>query len=190
LSACALFRTRSRNPAITDENRQIGGTPPAVARDGKLLGVIISRTSQGGIRGVFPLRRSCVRILPVHLSFVVYSPYPSSSAISSPHFDSPSHSCGRSLAAEAGRHTSRAGDPEEKLQLIPNEQPKEDLVGDVRRRHQRRAGARSQRRRPLNYQERNRRREQATWLTSISVQPDTLIEVVSIGTGPLMTRAR
>ena len=100
-----------------------GGTPLAVAKDGRLLGVIhLKDIVKGGIRERFAeLRRMGIRTV------MITGDNPLTAA---------------AIAAEAGVDDFLAqATPEDKLQLIREEQAQGQARGDVRRRHQRRAGA-------------------------------------------------
>ena len=96
--------------AIADEIAKAGGTPLAVARDGKLLGVIhLKDIVKGGIRERFAeLRRMGIRTV------MITGDNPMTAA---------------AIAAEAGVDDFLAqATPEDKLQLIRDEQAKGKLV--------------------------------------------------------------
>ena len=101
---------RARSRAIADDIAKSGGTPLAVARDGKLLGVIhLKDIVKGGIRERFAeLRRMGIRTI------MITGDNPTTAA---------------AIAAEAGVDDFLAqATPEDKLQLIRDEQAKGKLV--------------------------------------------------------------
>lgn len=110
--------------AIAEDIAKAGGTPLAVVRDGKLLGVVqLKDIVKGGIRERFAeLRRMGIRTV------MITGDNPMTAA---------------AIAAEAGVDDFLAqATPENKLELIREEQAKGKLAcRHVRRRHQRRAGA-------------------------------------------------
>src|SRR6185312_6583974 len=96
--------------AIAEDIAKVGGTPLAVARDGRLLGVIyLKDIVKGGIRERFAeLRRMGIRTV------MITGDNPMTAA---------------AIAAEAGVDDFLAqATPENKLQLIRNEQAKGKLV--------------------------------------------------------------
>ena len=112
------LRTEREIQAISDEIAKAGGTPLAVAKDGRLLGVVqLKDIVKGGIRERFAeLRRMGIRTV------MITGDNPLTAA---------------AIAAEAGVDDFLAqATPEDKLTLIRDEQAKGKLVGDVRRRHQ------------------------------------------------------
>ena len=109
--------------AIADAIAKSGGTPLAVAKDNRLLGVIqLKDIVKGGIRERFAeLRRMGIRTV------MITGDNPMTAA---------------AIAAEAGVDDFLAqATPEDKLRLIRDEQSKGQARRHVRRRHQRRAGA-------------------------------------------------
>ncbi len=109
--------------AISDEIAKSGGTPLAVAKDGRLLGVIhLKDIVKGGIRERFAeLRRMGIRTV------MITGDNPMTAA---------------AIAAEAGVDDFLAqATPEDKLQADSRRAGQGQAGGDVRRRHQRRAGA-------------------------------------------------
>ena len=115
--------------ALADEIAKSGGTPLAVARDGKLLGVIhLKDIVKGGIRERFAeLRRMGIRTI------MITGDNPTTAA---------------AIAAEAGVDDFLAqATPEDKLSLIRDRAGQGQAGGHVRRRHQRRPRARPGRRR-------------------------------------------
>ena len=109
--------------ALAEEIAKAGGTPLAVAKDGRLLGVIyLKDIVKGGIRERFnELRRMGIRTV------MITGDNPLTAA---------------AIAAEAGVDDFLAqATPEAKLQADPRRAGAGQAGGDVRRRHQRRAGA-------------------------------------------------
>ena len=115
--------------ALADEIAKSGGTPLAVARDGKLLGVIhLKDIVKGGIRERFAeLRRMGIRTI------MITGDNPTTAA---------------AIAAESGVDDFLAqATPEDKLNAHPRRAGQGQAGGHVRRRHQRRPRARPGRRR-------------------------------------------
>ena len=114
---------------IAERIARAGGTPLAVARDGKLLGVVhLKDIVKGGIRERFgELRRMGIRTV------MITGDNPLTAA---------------AIAAEAGVDDFLAeATPEAKLRLIRDEQAARQARRHVRRRHQRRSGPRPGQRR-------------------------------------------
>ena len=112
---------RDEIQAIAEAIAKAGGTPLAVARDGRLLGVIyLKDIVKGGIRERFAeLRRMGIRTV------MITGDNPMTAA---------------AIAAEAGVDDFLAeATPEDKLALIREEQAQGQARRHVRRRHQRRA---------------------------------------------------
>ena len=131
-----------------------GGTPLAVAEDGRLLGVIhLKDIVKGGIRERFAeLRRMGIRTV------MITGDNPLTAA---------------AIAAEAGVDDFLAqATPEDKLELIRERAGRGQAGRDVRRRHQRRAGAGPGRcRRGHEHRHAWRRARPATWSTSTAIRP-------------------
>jgi len=104
------FRGGSRDPVDADEIAKAGGTPLAVAKDGRLLGIVhLKDIVKGGIRERFAeLRRMGIRTV------MITGDNPMTAA---------------AIAAEAGVDDFLAqATPEDKLKLIRDEQAKGKLV--------------------------------------------------------------
>jgi soluble P-type ATPase len=110
LAPAALTEAAREVRSTADEIAKSGGTPLAVARDGKLLGVVhLKDVIKGGIRERFAeLRRMGIRTI------MITGDNPTTAA---------------AIAAEAGVHDFLAqATPEDKLKLIRDEQAKGKLV--------------------------------------------------------------
>ncbi len=145
-----------------------GGTPLAVAKDGKLLGVIhLKDIVKGGIRERFAaLRKMGIRTV------MITGDNPLTAA---------------AIAAESGVDDFLAqAKPEDKLKLIRDEQALASCR-DVRRRHQRRPRARPGRRRRGD-EHRTMAAREAGNMVDLDSDPTKLIEIVEIGKQLLITR--
>ena len=155
--------------AISDEIAKSGGTPLAVARDGKLLGVIhLKDIVKGGIRERFAeLRRMGIRTV------MITGDNPMTAA---------------AIAAEAGVDDFLAqATPEDKLQLIRNEQARGKLVamcGDGTND----APALAQADVGVAMNTGTQAAREAGNMVDLDSNPTKLIEVVEIGKQLLMTR--
>ncbi|MGM4920841.1 potassium-transporting ATPase subunit KdpB [Tardiphaga sp. 813_E8_N1_3] len=155
--------------AISDEIAKAGGTPLAVARDGKLLGVIhLKDIVKGGIRERFAeLRRMGIRTI------MITGDNPMTAA---------------AIAAEAGVDDFLAqATPEDKLQLIRDEQAKGKLVamcGDGTND----APALAQADVGVAMNTGTQAAREAGNMVDLDSNPTKLIEVVEIGKQLLMTR--
>lgn len=155
--------------AIADEIAKGGGTPLAVARDGKLLGVIhLKDIVKGGIRERFAeLRRMGIRTI------MITGDNPMTAA---------------AIAAEAGVDDFLAqATPEDKLQLIRDEQAKGKLVamcGDGTND----APALAQADVGVAMNTGTQAAREAGNMVDLDSNPTKLIEVVEIGKQLLMTR--
>jgi K+-transporting ATPase ATPase B chain len=155
--------------AISDEIAKSGGTPLAVARDGKLLGVIhLKDIVKGGIRERFAeLRRMGIRTV------MITGDNPMTAA---------------AIAAEAGVDDFLAqATPEDKLQLIRDEQAKGKLVamcGDGTND----APALAQADVGVAMNTGTQAAREAGNMVDLDSNPTKLIEVVEIGKQLLMTR--
>ncbi|HKU07240.1 MAG TPA: potassium-transporting ATPase subunit KdpB [Bradyrhizobium sp.] len=155
--------------AISDEIAKAGGTPLAVARDGKLLGVIqLKDIVKGGIRERFAeLRRMGIRTI------MITGDNPMTAA---------------AIAAEAGVDDFLAqATPEDKLKLIRNEQVKGKLVamcGDGTND----APALAQADVGVAMNTGTQAAREAGNMVDLDSNPTKLIEVVEIGKQLLMTR--
>ncbi|WP_441228313.1 potassium-transporting ATPase subunit KdpB [Tardiphaga sp. 20_F10_N6_6] len=155
--------------AISDEIAKGGGTPLAVARDGKLLGVIhLKDIVKGGIRERFAeLRRMGIRTI------MITGDNPMTAA---------------AIAAEAGVDDFLAqATPEDKLQLIRDEQAKGKLVamcGDGTND----APALAQADVGVAMNTGTQAAREAGNMVDLDSNPTKLIEVVEIGKQLLMTR--
>ena len=155
--------------AIADEISKAGGTPLAVARDGKLLGVIhLKDIVKGGIRERFAeLRRMGIRTV------MITGDNPMTAA---------------AIAAEAGVDDFLAqATPEDKLQLIRDEQAKGKLVamcGDGTND----APALAQADVGVAMNTGTQAAREAGNMVDLDSNPTKLIEVVEIGKQLLMTR--
>jgi K+-transporting ATPase ATPase B chain len=155
--------------AISDEIAKSGGTPLAVARDGKLLGVIhLKDIVKGGIRERFAeLRRMGIRTI------MITGDNPMTAA---------------AIAAEAGVDDFLAqATPEDKLQLIRDEQAKGKLVamcGDGTND----APALAQADVGVAMNTGTQAAREAGNMVDLDSNPTKLIEVVEIGKQLLMTR--
>jgi K+-transporting ATPase ATPase B chain len=166
----ALYSDTAREiQAISDEIAKSGGTPLAVARDGKLLGVIhLKDIVKGGIRERFAeLRRMGIRTV------MITGDNPMTAA---------------AIAAEAGVDDFLAqATPEDKLQLIRNEQAKGKLVamcGDGTND----APALAQADVGVAMNTGTQAAREAGNMVDLDSNPTKLIEVVEIGKQLLMTR--
>jgi K+-transporting ATPase ATPase B chain len=166
----ALYSETSREiQAISDEIAKSGGTPLAVARDGKLLGVIhLKDIVKGGIRERFAeLRRMGIRTV------MITGDNPMTAA---------------AIAAEAGVDDFLAqATPEDKLQLIRDEQAKGKLVamcGDGTND----APALAQADVGVAMNTGTQAAREAGNMVDLDSNPTKLIEVVEIGKQLLMTR--
>ena len=139
---------------MADEIAKSGGTPLAVARDGKLLGVIhLKDIVKGGIRERFAeLRRMGIRTI------MITGDNPTTAA---------------AIAAEAGVDDFLAqATPEDKLQADPRRAGQGQAGRHVRRRHQRRPRARpGRRRRRHEHRHAWPRARPATWSISTPTRP-------------------
>jgi potassium-transporting ATPase ATP-binding subunit len=155
--------------AIADEIAKAGGTPLAVARDGKLLGVIhLKDIIKGGIRERFAeLRRMGIRTV------MITGDNPMTAA---------------AIAAEAGVDDFLAqATPEDKLKLIRNEQAKGKLVamcGDGTND----APALAQADVGVAMNTGTQAAREAGNMVDLDSNPTKLIEIVEIGKQLLMTR--
>jgi potassium-transporting ATPase ATP-binding subunit len=155
--------------AIADEIAKAGGTPLAVARDGKLLGVIhLKDIVKGGIRERFAeLRRMGIRTI------MITGDNPTTAA---------------AIAAEAGVDDFLAqATPEDKLKLIRDEQAKGKLVamcGDGTND----APALAQADVGVAMNTGTQAAREAGNMVDLDSNPTKLIEVVEIGKQLLMTR--
>jgi K+-transporting ATPase ATPase B chain len=155
--------------AISDEIAKSGGTPLAVARDGKLLGVVhLKDIVKGGIRERFAeLRRMGIRTV------MITGDNPMTAA---------------AIAAEAGVDDFLAqATPEDKLQLIRDEQAKGKLVamcGDGTND----APALAQADVGVAMNTGTQAAREAGNMVDLDSNPTKLIEVVEIGKQLLMTR--
>ncbi|MDB5618057.1 potassium-transporting ATPase subunit KdpB [Tardiphaga sp.] len=155
--------------AISDEIAKSGGTPLAVARDGKLLGVIhLKDIVKGGIRERFAeLRTMGIRTV------MITGDNPMTAA---------------AIAAEAGVDDFLAqATPEDKLQLIRNEQAKGKLVamcGDGTND----APALAQADVGVAMNTGTQAAREAGNMVDLDSNPTKLIEIVEIGKQLLMTR--
>jgi potassium-transporting ATPase ATP-binding subunit len=155
--------------AISDSVGKSGGTPLAVARDGKLLGVIhLKDIVKGGIRERFAeLRRMGIRTV------MITGDNPMTAA---------------AIAAEAGVDDFLAqATPEDKLQLIRNEQSKGKLVamcGDGTND----APALAQADVGVAMNTGTQAAREAGNMVDLDSNPTKLIEIVEIGKQLLMTR--
>jgi len=155
--------------AIADEIAKSGGTPLAVARDGKLLGVIhLKDVIKGGIRERFAeLRRMGIRTV------MITGDNPTTAA---------------AIAAEAGVDDFLAqATPEDKLKLIRDEQAKGKLVamcGDGTND----APALAQADVGVAMNTGTQAAREAGNMVDLDSNPTKLIEVVEIGKQLLMTR--
>jgi K+-transporting ATPase ATPase B chain len=166
----ALYSDTAREiQAISDEIATSGGTPLAVARDGKLLGVIhLKDIVKGGIRERFAeLRRMGIRTV------MITGDNPMTAA---------------AIAAEAGVDDFLAqATPEDKLQLIRDEQAKGKLVamcGDGTND----APALAQADVGVAMNTGTQAAREAGNMVDLDSNPTKLIEVVEIGKQLLMTR--
>jgi potassium-transporting ATPase ATP-binding subunit len=155
--------------AIADEIAKSGGTPLAVARDGKLLGVVhLKDVIKGGIRERFAeLRRMGIRTI------MITGDNPTTAA---------------AIAAEAGVDDFLAqATPEDKLKLIRDEQAKGKLVamcGDGTND----APALAQADVGVAMNTGTQAAREAGNMVDLDSNPTKLIEVVEIGKQLLMTR--
>jgi K+-transporting ATPase ATPase B chain len=166
----ALYSETAREiQAISDEIAKSGGTPLAVARDGKLLGVIhLKDIVKGGIRERFAeLRRMGIRTV------MITGDNPMTAA---------------AIAAEAGVDDFLAqATPEDKLRLIRDEQAKGKLVamcGDGTND----APALAQADVGVAMNTGTQAAREAGNMVDLDSNPTKLIEVVEIGKQLLMTR--
>ncbi len=166
----ALYSDTAREiQAISDEIAKSGGTPLAVARDGKLLGVIhLKDIVKGGIRERFAeLRRMGIRTV------MITGDNPMTAA---------------AIAAEAGVDDFLAqATPEDKLKLIRDEQAKGKLVamcGDGTND----APALAQADVGVAMNTGTQAAREAGNMVDLDSNPTKLIEVVEIGKQLLMTR--
>jgi K+-transporting ATPase ATPase B chain len=166
----ALYSDTAREiQMISDEIAKSGGTPLAVARDGKLLGVIhLKDIVKGGIRERFAeLRRMGIRTV------MITGDNPMTAA---------------AIAAEAGVDDFLAqATPEDKLQLIRDEQAKGKLVamcGDGTND----APALAQADVGVAMNTGTQAAREAGNMVDLDSNPTKLIEVVEIGKQLLMTR--
>jgi K+-transporting ATPase ATPase B chain len=166
----ALYSDTAREiQVISDEIAKSGGTPLAVARDGKLLGVIhLKDIVKGGIRERFAeLRRMGIRTV------MITGDNPMTAA---------------AIAAEAGVDDFLAqATPEDKLQLIRDEQAKGKLVamcGDGTND----APALAQADVGVAMNTGTQAAREAGNMVDLDSNPTKLIEVVEIGKQLLMTR--
>ena len=152
-----------------DEIAKTGGTPLAVARDGKLLGVIhLKDIVKGGIRERFAeLRRMGIRTI------MITGDNPTTAA---------------AIAAEAGVDDFLAqATPEDKLQPDPRRAGQGQAGRHVRRRHQRRP-ALAQADVGVAMNTGTVAAREAGNMVDLDSNPTKLIEVVEIGKQLLMTR--
>ena len=165
----AALRRRTPVDASRHRRRMPGGTPLAVAKDGKLLGVIhLKDIVKGGIRERFAeLRRMGIRTV------MITGDNPLTAA---------------AIAAEAGVDDFlAAGDARGQAGADPRRAGRRQAGRDVRRRHQRRAGARAGRRRRRD-EHRHQAAREAGNMVDLDSDPTKLIEIVEIGKQLLMTR--
>lgn len=171
MQPAAMSDTAREIQAISDEIAKGGGTPLAVARDGKLLGVIhLKDIVKGGIRERFAeLRRMGIRTI------MITGDNPMTAA---------------AIAAEAGVDDFLAqATPEDKLQLIRDEQAKGKLVamcGDGTND----APALAQADVGVAMNTGTQAAREAGNMVDLDSNPTKLIEVVEIGKQLLMTRGR
>jgi K+-transporting ATPase ATPase B chain len=169
LQPMTLSDTAREIQAISDEIAKSGGTPLAVARDGKLLGVIhLKDIVKGGIRERFAeLRRMGIRTV------MITGDNPMTAA---------------AIAAEAGVDDFLAqATPEDKLQLIRDEQARGKLVamcGDGTND----APALAQADVGVAMNTGTQAAREAGNMVDLDSNPTKLIEVVEIGKQLLMTR--
>jgi K+-transporting ATPase ATPase B chain len=169
MQPAAMSDTAREIQAISDEIAKGGGTPLAVARDGKLLGVIhLKDIVKGGIRERFAeLRRMGIRTV------MITGDNPMTAA---------------AIAAEAGVDDFLAqATPEDKLQLIRDEQAKGKLVamcGDGTND----APALAQADVGVAMNTGTQAAREAGNMVDLDSNPTKLIEVVEIGKQLLMTR--
>lgn len=169
MQSAAMSDTAREIQAISDEIAKSGGTPLAVARDGKLLGVIhLKDIVKGGIRERFAeLRRMGIRTI------MITGDNPMTAA---------------AIAAEAGVDDFLAqATPEDKLQLIRDEQAKGKLVamcGDGTND----APALAQADVGVAMNTGTQAAREAGNMVDLDSNPTKLIEVVEIGKQLLMTR--
>jgi K+-transporting ATPase ATPase B chain len=165
----AMSDTAREIQAISDEIAKEGGTPLAVARDGKLLGVVhLKDIVKGGIRERFAeLRRMGIRTV------MITGDNPMTAA---------------AIAAEAGVDDFLAqATPEDKLQLIRDEQAKGKLVamcGDGTND----APALAQADVGVAMNTGTQAAREAGNMVDLDSNPTKLIEIVEIGKQLLMTR--
>ncbi|CAN5540462.1 potassium-transporting ATPase subunit KdpB [soil metagenome] len=165
----AMSDTAREIQAISDEIAKSGGTPLAVARDGKLLGVIhLKDIVKGGIRERFAeLRTMVIRTV------MITGDNPMTAA---------------AIAAEAGVDDFLAqATPEDKLQLIRDEQAKGKLVamcGDGTND----APALAQADVGVAMNTGTQAAREAGNMVDLDSNPTKLIEIVEIGKQLLMTR--
>ena len=168
-SGTALTETGRQINAIADEIAKTGGTPLAVAKDGKLLGIIqLKDIVKGGIRERFAeLRRMGIRTV------MITGDNPMTAA---------------AIAAEAGVDDFLAqATPEDKLKLIRAEQAKGKLVamcGDGTND----APALAQADVGVAMNTGTQAAREAGNMVDLDSNPTKLIEVVEIGKQLLMTR--
>ena len=169
MKPAAMSDTAREIQAISDEISKGGGTPLAVARDGKLLGVIhLKDIVKGGIRERFAeLRRMGIRTV------MITGDNPMTAA---------------AIAAEAGVDDFLAqATPEDKLQLIRDEQARGKLVamcGDGTND----APALAQADVGVAMNTGTQAAREAGNMVDLDSNPTKLIEIVEIGKQLLMTR--
>ncbi|MEH2482886.1 K+-transporting ATPase ATPase B chain [Nitrobacteraceae bacterium AZCC 2146] len=169
MQPAAMSDTAREIQAISDEIAKEGGTPLAVARDGKLLGVVhLKDIVKGGIRERFAeLRRMGIRTV------MITGDNPMTAA---------------AIAAEAGVDDFLAqATPEDKLQLIRDEQAKGKLVamcGDGTND----APALAQADVGVAMNTGTQAAREAGNMVDLDSNPTKLIEIVEIGKQLLMTR--
>ena len=169
--ACSFRHPRhgTRNPEIAEAIAKTGGTPLAVAKDGKLLGVVqLKDVVKGGIRERFAeLRRMGIRTV------MITGDNPMTAA---------------AIAAEAGVDDFLAqATPEDKLKLIRNEQANGKLVamcGDGTND----APALAQADVGVAMNTGTQAAREAGNMVDLDSNPTKLIEIVEIGKQLLMTR--
>ncbi len=165
----SIPRSRREIQAIADEIAKAGGTPLAVAKDGRLLGVVhLKDIVKGGIRERFAeLRRMGIRTV------MITGDNPMTAA---------------AIAAEAGVDDFLAqATPEDKLKLIRDEQAKGKLVamcGDGTND----APALAQADVGVAMNTGTQAAREAGNMVDLDSNPTKLIEVVEIGKQLLMTR--
>ena len=165
----AMSETAREIQAISDEISKAGGTPLAVAKDGRLLGIVqLKDIVKGGIRDRFAeLRRMGIRTV------MITGDNPMTAA---------------AIAAEAGVDDFLAqATPEDKLQLIRDEQAKGKLVamcGDGTND----APALAQADVGVAMNTGTQAAREAGNMVDLDSNPTKLIEVVEIGKQLLMTR--